>query len=803
MRVVPEKNGYSHLVAAFLSAGIAALSSSPLHAGDAQNIRLNNALERKIGSHIRGQLQRPSKNALQSDRLLNAASDQGAIPVELLLRPELLPDDVTMQLEDMGLTVRYLSSDHRWARVLLTTDSSLQALASAEWIQQANYAPEPVTRRGDARSRAGVALRSEVLAADLTVDGTGQHIGILSDSFAHTADVRDANTTPAAGESGVLRGSKPQDSGDLPASVRILFDNDRDSSNELAGSDEGAAMAELIYDIAPGAELSFHSVGSSRREFAQGIEALCNSGASVVVDDVLFLTESSYQDDLPALAASACVEQGVAYLSALGNDANKAHRFVYRDSDSGADMAGTLAVPDGSDLHNWSDNGVDRFMAIRLPAFASTYVVLNWNQPNASVNSSNGAQIDLNLYATTSPQLDALDSASTGFYASSTNTQGRTGVPFGDAVEFVLLETGANSQTFYLAIDHFDGSQGDIPQQTGVPLEFRLLYTGTTPTSIEYAFNGPSAWGHATAIGAAAVAAVPWWESPQYEPERFTTPAIDPEPFNSVGGLLSVQFDSNGNYLRSSRRTPQFAAIDGNNTTFLGSPSSSVAPIDGEPDGYPNFFGTSAAAPNAAAVFALLLEAFPNATPVQLIAATRDSAIDVAGSEASTGEDDVTGSGLMDARAAAELLSQRVDPVDNGGGDDNAGGDDNSDGGDGGFAGGIGGGSSGGGGGGGCFIATAAYGSFLAEDVELLRDFRDDVLLKFGAGREFVRLYYRYSPPLAEAIAGHEWARAVVRAGLLPLVLSIRYPITTIAMILLMIGCIAAQRRQKYLPENA
>ena len=76
-------------------------------------------------------------------------------------------------------------------------------------------------------------------------------------------------------------------------------------------------------------------------------------------------------------------------------------------------------------------------------------------------------------------------------------------------------------------------------------------------------------------------------------------------------------------------------------------------------------------------------------------------------------------------------------------------------------------------------------------------------MLKFGAGREFVRLYYRYSPPLAEAIAGHEWARAVVRAGLLPLVLSIRYPITTIAMILLMIGCIAAQRRQKYLPENA
>ena len=793
----PENKFYPCLAIALLSGAITATFPSQVLAEAAQNIRLNSALERKIGSHVRRQIE-PAAAAQQGPRLQRGASGETQVPVELLLRPELLPNDLPGQLESMGIELRYLSADRRWARVSLTASSSLNALASAEWVQQANYAPPPITRRGEARSRAGVALRSEVLAADLTVDGSDQHIGILSDSFAHTADVRDANTTPAAGESGVLRGSKPQDSGDLPASVRILYDGDRDASNALTGTDEGAAMAELIYDIAPGAELSFHSAGGSRREFAGGIEALCNSGASVVVDDVLFLSESSYQDDLPALAASTCVEQGVAYLSALGNDGDKAHRFVYRDSDSNVDNAGTLAVPDGSDLHNWSSNGVDRFMAIRLPAFASTYVVLNWNQPNASVNSRNGAQIDLNLYAITSPQLDALDSGNTGFYASSTNTQGRTGVPFGDAVEFVLLETGATSQTFYLAIDHFDGSQGDIPQQTGVPLEFRLLYTGTTPTSIEYAFNGPSAWGHATANGTAAVAAVPWWESPQYEPERFTTTAIDPEPFNSVGGQLSVQFDSSGNYLSSSRRTPQFASIDGNNTTFLGSPSSSVAGIDGEPDGYPNFFGTSAAAPNAAAVFALLLEAFPNATPEQLIAATQDSAIDVTGRGASVGVDDVTGSGLMDARAAAELLSQRVEPVV----DNEDGGDD---GGDGGFSDSIGGGTSGssGGGGGGCFIATAAYGSFLAEDVELLRDFRDHVLLKFGAGREFVRLYYRYSPPLADAIAEREWARAVVRAGLLPLVLSIRYPISATAMLLLMIACVVVRRGQKYSPECA
>ena len=73
-------------------------------------------------------------------------------------------------------------------------------------------------------------------------------------------------------------------------------------------------------------------------------------------------------------------------------------------------------------------------------------------------------------------------------------------------------------------------------------------------------------------------------------------------------------------------------------------------------------------------------------------------------------------------------------------------------------------------GGGWCFIATAAYGTPMAEEIEILREFRDEYLLTNPLGQALVDVYYRVSPPIAEFITEHPSLKPIVRAGLLPAV---------------------------------
>lgn len=106
----------------------------------------------------------------------------------------------------------------------------------------------------------------------------------------------------------------------------------------------------------------------------------------------------------------------------------------------------------------------------------------------------------------------------------------------------------------------------------------------------------------------------------------------------------------------------------------------------------------------------------------------------------------------------------------------------------------LGGGAAGGGGGGGgtCFIATAAYGTPLANDINVLRAVRDSYMLNNAVGAAFVDTYYRLSPPVADAVANNALLKAAVRTLLTPVVIVSSFVLAMPgASLLLLLGCAA------------
>lgn len=97
----------------------------------------------------------------------------------------------------------------------------------------------------------------------------------------------------------------------------------------------------------------------------------------------------------------------------------------------------------------------------------------------------------------------------------------------------------------------------------------------------------------------------------------------------------------------------------------------------------------------------------------------------------------------------------------------------------------------------GCFIATAAYGSYLSPEVMQLRRFRDRSLMTNAPGRKFVELYYTYSPSVANYIAVHPSARFATRVALTPVVFAVVHPAQFMALIAVFgLGAYAWRRRR-------
>jgi subtilisin family serine protease len=163
---------------------------------------------------------------------------------------------------------------------------------------------------------------------------------------------------------------------------------------------------------------------------------------------------------------------------------------------------------------------------------------------------------------------------------------------------------------------------------------------GGNVTITEFDTRSSTLYGHANAAGAAAVGAAFYRDTPAF---GVLPPALAP---SSSAGPTPILFDTAGNRLASPqmRPKPEIVAPAGTNTTFFG--------VDVEPDGFPNFFGTSAAAPHAAAAAGLVLQAVPTATPAAVYGLLEGTALDIG----PPGFDFDSGFGLIQADGALAAL---------------------------------------------------------------------------------------------------------------------------------------------------
>jgi len=595
------------------------------------------------------------------------------------------------QLEAAGARVHSVSQHYERASISVPGASAVRELARLDAVEMMYPEYGFVRGVGSVDSRAPKALKVDGGRTNEGFRTTGgERVGILSDSFARTSGVVDGDTitdgTPISSSGNrnpvTLEKSKPQDADDLPDEVELRRDDG------LNPTDEGAAMAELVHDMARDAAISFHTVGNNVGTFAEGIDDLCTArgsggaGASVVVDDVIFFAESMYQRGPIAQAAEDCVTGGVPYLSAAGNSADNALRRDYTDLDpnsnddapspSNGGPSDRASALDAADLHDFGGDDPG-FVEVQLPAGGRILAVLQWNQPALSVpgNDSNGPEIDLDLLALDTPSADPsnLITDSAGNPLSSFEDQAyEDGGGGADPTEIVSIANGSNSKmSLYLAVDHWAGSRSAIPQAGSTDLEFRLvIFELTGEATIQYIDDSggdSTMYGHRTGTGVISVAAVPWWDTPEFDTTFGPTDAIDPEPFTAEGGRLPIQFARDGRFIGEEKtaRHPRITAIDGNNNTFFGQDLKKLNAF-GEPDNIPNFLGTSAAAPNAAAVLAGLqgISADP-LTPSKVERLLRSDAVAITGQRASPKEDDVTGAGLIDAgKTAARFPTARA-----------------------------------------------------------------------------------------------------------------------------------------------
>jgi hypothetical protein len=504
------------------------------------------------------------------------------------------PTSLLRDLRGLGLEAGTLAGNMVSGRLPISAIREAATLGSLRGMLP-SYAR---TRVGRVESEADTSHGTVQVREATGLNGSGQKICALSDSY------------DALGQA-----SQDIQSGDLPGAGNPIGNTtpiDVVQAGPANGSDEGRAMLQLIHDIAPGAELGFHTAFAGLAGFAQGIRDLADAGCTVIVDDVGYNVEPFYQDGPVSNAVDDVVNNsGVPYFSSAGNDGQNSYEAPFRSS-------GEPGVIDSRSVAHDFDpsSATDTRQQITLEAGGNFRIFsFQWTDPSAIVSGSAGADTDIDVAL--------VDQAGT-VVASSSENNIENGVPV-ESLEYT--NENETAQTLNLVIEKAAGPD---------PEEVKYVYSGSGYTIEEFDTLGPTVYGHPMAEGAMAVAAAPFFNTAAYNPNVSSATL---ESFSSKGGI-PLLFDQDGQRLATPvvRQKPEVTGTDGIDNTFFGTDIADTA-LDGlDSDPHPNFFGTSAAAPNVAAIAALIRQSRPGLLPTEVYDRLESTAADVTSRQRRDGE---------------------------------------------------------------------------------------------------------------------------------------------------------------------
>jgi hypothetical protein len=427
-------------------------------------------------------------------------------------------------------------------------------------------------------------------AVNAGFNGSGVTVGVLSDS-ASTARI-----------------SALVASGDLPVSTSVL-----PGQAGPAGTDEGAAMMEIVHDVAPGANIIFATANTGVGSFATNIINLQAAGARVIVDDVTYFNEGAFQDGPIAQAVTQVTNAGAIYFSSAANSGNVTMGTSGTwegDFISGGAVSGPIATAGETGLvHNFGTIAAPQNFDVLT--VASRFISLKWADPLGGSNN------DYDLFV-----LNSTGTTLIGFSASVQNGSQ-------DPYELVSRSTNYPAGSRIVAV-LFSGAQ-------------RALRLDTNRGRLSIATVG-STFGHNAAANTMSTAAT-YWNSARTGTRAFVGATNPIEAFSS-DGPRRMFFNPDGSQI-----TPGNVLFATNGGLLLQKPDITAA--DGgsaKTVGFNPFYGTSAAAPHAAGIAALILQARPDYTPAQVRAAMQATALDTM----APGTDRDSGYGIVMAMAAIQ-----------------------------------------------------------------------------------------------------------------------------------------------------